>query len=74
MNLASSIEEDPIWKKRKRINYIDAIIYRKYYGSTPLTLTVTIDIYEMDDECDMLFHNFLMRKESLDNTLIRSPE
>jgi hypothetical protein len=58
MNLVNSIEVIPIWKKRKRIYSMDAMIYRKYYGSAPVT--VTIDIYEMDDECDMLFHNFLM--------------
>jgi hypothetical protein len=50
------------------------MIYRKHYGPSPVAVTVIIDIYEMDDECDTLFHNFLMRKESLDNTLIRFPE
>jgi hypothetical protein len=48
---------------------VDAMIYRKYYGFAPVT--VTIDIYEMDDECDVLFHNFLMRRENLHNTFLR---
>jgi hypothetical protein len=43
MNLANNIEVVPVWKKRKRIYYVNATIYRKYYG--PVPVPVTIDIF-----------------------------
>jgi hypothetical protein len=72
MNLANSIEVVAIWKKRKIIYYTDAMIYRKSYGPAPVTFMK--DLYEKDEECDMLFHNFLMRRKSLYSSLRRSPE
>jgi hypothetical protein len=36
-------------------------------------VTINIDVYEMDEVCEAIFHNYLMRKEGLHNTLLRFP-
>jgi hypothetical protein len=67
MILASTIEVVPIWKKIKRIYYMDAFIYREFYEPAPVM--VNMDIYEMDEVCEVIFHNYLVRKEVLYNTI-----
>jgi hypothetical protein len=69
MILASTIEVVPIWKKRKRIYFMDGFIYREFYG--PALITINMGIYEMDESCEVIFHNYLVRKEGLHNTLVR---
>jgi hypothetical protein len=51
---------------------MDAFIYREFYGPAPVT--VSMDIYEMDEACEVIFHNYLVRKEGLHNTLLRFPQ
>jgi hypothetical protein len=61
MILASTIEVVSIWKKKKRIYFIDVFIYREFYG--PVPITINMGIYEMDEACEVIFHNYLVRKK-----------
>jgi hypothetical protein len=71
MILANTIEVVPIWKKEKRIYFMDAFVYRESFGPAPVT--IDIDVYEMDEATEVIFHNYLAEKQGLHNTLLRSP-
>jgi hypothetical protein len=49
-----------------------AFIYREFYGPGPVM--INMEIYEMDEVWISIFHNYLMRKEGLHNTLLRFPQ
>jgi hypothetical protein len=51
---------------------MDAFIYREFY--VPVPVTIDMDVYETDEVCEAIFHNYLMRKEGLYNTLLRFPQ
>jgi hypothetical protein len=38
MILANTIEADPIWRKKKRIYYMEAHAYRESFGSAPVAI------------------------------------
>jgi hypothetical protein len=57
--------------RRKRIYFMDALIYREFYEPAPAT--IEMDIYEMDEAAEIIFHNYLIEKEGLCNTLLRFP-
>jgi hypothetical protein len=51
---------------------MDTFIYREFYGPAPVT--IEMDVYEMDEASEVIFHNYLVEKEGLHNTLIRFPQ
>jgi hypothetical protein len=51
---------------------LDAFIYRESFGPAPVT--IDIEVYEMDGATEVIFHNYLVKKEGPHNTLLRFPK
>jgi hypothetical protein len=72
MILANTIEVVPIWKKKKRFYTMEKHAFERSFGPAPIS--VDMDIYELDGATEVIFNNYLVEKEGLHNTLLRSPQ
>jgi hypothetical protein len=68
MILANTIEVVPVWKKKKKFYFMVAFIFRECFGPAPVTIDIAV--YEMDGATEVIYHNYLVEKEGLQNSLL----
>jgi hypothetical protein len=59
-------------EKEKRLYLMESHAYERSFGLAPIS--IEMHIYELDGASKIIFHNYLVEKEGLHNTLLMFPD